>query len=1270
MLKRILFIFFLLLNTMLFAQSVQKDFQIVWNAINTLDISENEQIPVFSFNDAVFNGPYGLVPYFRVDIVIEKDVKDINVSIRNQQFKLVSKSNQGILHPVFKNILDEIQIKTTFKSVGSEKIARIEFIPIKRNSILNAFSLLTSFSLDIDLLKSNEKEVSSEFSFAEESVMADGDWYKFKVDKSGVFKISGADLQNAGISLTDIDPAKISVYGFGGMLNEKNSDFRYSDIPELAISLELGGDGKFDATDYLLFYAQGTDSWKYNSTKNVFEHQLNIYDRNAFYYVHIGNQNGKRISDISQPEEEADFQIDEFVDYSFIEDETYNLIGSGRRWLGDKFEFIDSNTYSFDFENLVPTSTAFIKVELVARSYSTSSFDLLYNEQRLGNVNISKIPTGSYPAYAYDNTFEKYFQLTIDPELKIGLNYNRPLSSSVAWLDYIEINVKRQLIFGDNQLAFRSPESVADNAITKFTIANINTSTMLWDISNLTDVASLQLNINNTTADFKVVTDKLREFIAFDSNMAYSAEFVEKIANQNLHAISNIDMLIVCPQQFISQAEDLADFHRQDGLKVQVTPLYQIYNEYSSASHDITAIRDYVRSVYMSASESNSLKYLLLFGDASFDYMKREAINTNMVPTYESFESFDPIISIAVDDYFGFLDNDEGDMYYDDVDIGIGRLPVVSTEEARRAVEKIKHYSSSDTAVYGDWRNVICFIADDEDNNLHIRQADDLAKMVDTIFPGGNLDKIYVDAFPQVSTPAGQRYPKVNEAINERVNKGALILSYTGHGGETGWGQERYLDMPDIESWSNKEKLPVFLTATCEFARYDDPSRVSAGEFIFLNEKGGGIALFTTSRATYAGSNFVMSKYFYNYALNYPNHDYIRMGDILKMIKRSSGSGFNVMKFVLLGDPALKFSIPKNFTQITKINESTVNQDNDTLKALSFVNIKGQINDPNGNKLSSFNGHVYPLVFDKVTNITTLANDPGSDPFSFNLQKSVLYKGKAEVKNGDFEFSFVVPKDIAYNYGLGKLSIYASSENTDASGYNRDIIIGGFDENSQVDTEGPQIELFFNDENFIEGGMTNENPVLLAKVRDENGINTIGNGIGHDITAILDVNAADIKILNDYYESDIGTYQSGTIRYPFSKLDDGKHELTFKVWDIYNNSSTANLKFYVSASANLALEAVMNYPNPFYDRTTFSFEQNADGQELLLTIDIFSIDGRLVKHIEDTFMPYSSRINHISWDGTDEYGSKIMKGMYIYRLQLSDENGIQRSKTSKLVYLK
>jgi hypothetical protein len=741
-----------------------------------------------------------------------------------------------------------------------------------------------------------------------------------------------------------------------------------------------------------------------------------------------------------------------------------------------------------------------------------------------------------------------------------------------------------------------------------------------------------------------------------------------------LHAELNHDYIIVTYPDFVEQANELADFHRSNsGLDVFVTTLEPIYHEFSSGRQDVSAIRDFVRAVYLNSEESAKLKYLLLFGDASMDYLLREDNNTNMVPTWQTYESFNPISSIATDDFFGFLDEDEGDFNYDVVDIGIGRFPVVSVTEAQNMIDKIKHYKSNSGAVMADWRNTICFIADDEDNNTHIRQADELSILVDTIYPMANLDKIYVDAYTQESTPAGQRYPKVNEAINERVEKGSLIISYTGHGGEVGWGQERYLDIPDIQSWTNYDKLPVFLTATCEFARYDDPDRVSAGELIFLNNKGGGISLFTTSRATYAGSNFVVSTNFYKNALKRDNGSYLTMGEILKRTKIASGSGSavgNVNKFVLLGDPALTINLPEKNIKITSVINNGSQQETDTIQALSNITIKGEISDENNQLMSNFNGVVYPTIYDKPTSINTLGNDSGSPVFEFDLQKNILYKGLANVENGKFEFTFIVPKDIAYKYGNGKISLYAEDGAIDANGYDNDIIIGGFDDFSTEDHEGPEITLFIDNTNFINGGITNENPVLLAFVQDENGINTTGNGIGHDISATLDADPNNVKILNDYYVSDANSYKSGVISFPFFGIEDGAHTLELKVWDIHNNSNKASIDFVVASSGAMALDQLFNYPNPVIDFTTFSFEHNQSGENMDVIIDIYSMDGKQVTRLKESFLADSYRNNEIKWDVTDQNGSKISKGIYVYKVSVQLSNGIEASKSNRLIVIK
>ncbi|OYT17938.1 MAG: hypothetical protein B7C24_00235, partial [Bacteroidetes bacterium 4572_77] len=765
---------------------------------------------------------------------------------------------------------------------------------------------------------------------------------------------------------------------------------------------------------------------------------------------------------------------------------------------------------------------------------------------------------------------------------------------------------------------------------------------------------------------------ELKEFIAFNPNDLPRPSYVEAVENQNLHAEINHDYIIITHPNFLSQAEELAQFHRDNsGLDVFVTTLQPIYNEFSSGRQDIGGIRDFVKSVYDNSASNKRLKYLLLFGDASIDYLGRLPNNENFVPTWESYNSLDPINSIASDDFFGCLSPGEGsNLLKNTVDIGIGRFVVVNTTQAQEMVDKVTHYKGFDDKVMADWRNTICFISDDEDNNTHIKQANGLSKLVDSIYPTANLDKIFVDAYQQESTPAGQRYPKVNEAINERMKKGALVISYTGHGGEVGWGQERFLDIPDIVSWDNFDNLPAFLTATCEFSRYDDPSRVSAGELIFLNARGGGISLFTTARATFSGSNYTLSKNFYKILLKKENGKYLRMGDVMKETKRATGSNPNTLKFILLGDPALMLNFPEYKLNVTGIYKANTTQQIDTIKALSNITITGNVTDESGNLLSDFQGSVFPTIYDKPAKVTTLANDPGSYAYEFYVQKNILYKGEAHVENGEFEFTFIVPKDIAYKFGKGKISLYAKDDDIDATGYDREIIIGGYEDGGVVDNEGPEIALYIDTEEFINGGLTDENPVLLAFVSDENGINTTGNGIGHDISAILDGDENNLKILNDYYRSDINTYKSGAVEFPFFNLAEGSHSLELKVWDIYNNSSKASINFVVASSNSMALDQLFNYPNPVIDQTTFSFEHNQANEKLDITIDIYSIGGAFVTQLKESFIADGYRNTKIDWDVTDQGGSRLMKGIYIYNVYVKTSSGKEAYESAKMVVIK
>jgi hypothetical protein len=494
-------------------------------------------------------------------------------------------------------------------------------------------------------------------------------------------------------------------------------------------------------------------------------------------------------------------------------------------------------------------------------------------------------------------------------------------------------------------------------------------------------------------------------------------------------------------------------------------------------------------------------------------------------------------------------------------------------------------------------------------------------------------------------------------------------MNYTGHGGEVGWGHERFLENSDIDSWTNYDHMPILITATCEFSRYDDPERTSSGEFTFLNPNGGAIAMFTTARATFGGSNFNFNMALLEHMFEENSGEYYRFGDLIRLAKNYGGVDGNDKKYILLGDPALHLAYPKNEVVTTRINGENISLSPDTLQALKKITVEGEVHN-SLNHREPFNGTVYPIVFDKPSSITTLAADPTSYQNTFEIQNNILYKGKAQVIDGKFSFTFIVPKDIAYQYGFGKISYYAANESDDAHGFYKNVIVGGLDQSVKPDTFGPILELFMNNEYFVSGGITDENPDMLAFVSDSSGINTVGTGIGHDLVAILDGNTEKPIILNELYESDLDSYTSGSIRYPFYDLDEGLHTLSVKVWDVFNNSADAYLEFYVISSGSFTISDLINYPNPFSNETSFVFSHNQAEGELDVRLNIYSLNGQLVRVFRETILPTGYRTEPIKWDGSDESGATLAKGLYIYKVFVTNEQGKTDELSGKLVMIK
>ena len=1236
--------------------------QLQWEKVQHIKISTGFSFDRLKFWGAYYNGE-NTVPYFENQYPIHSSLVELSASIDVKAVTSLSDEE--------KVLLEDVKVDTAFvvsvSKVNSREqtYAAVNVIPIRFNPATGKYEKLLSFIVDVQV-KDVEESTTRSISHASTSVLASGEWFKVRISEDGIYKVTYNELKQMGFDVS-ANPNNIAVFGNGGgVLPEQNDMFRHDDLVENPIFFKGADDNKFNEGDYFLFYGQGPVQWKLNKITNTFFHQNDIYDDYAYYFITTLNHPAKRIEDATTPTENADVTVNSFIDYAVHELDEKNIASTGRLWVGEVFDFNTNQSFEFDFPNIIVTKPAYFRGSFAATSPTISAFKVLVNDVLLTNIPVSATPSNGYN-FGRKSVANKSFVAKSD-KFNVELQYQRTSNSSTGYLDYLEFNAYRKLIMTGSQMIFRNVFN--EGNVAQYQLQGPDNLTV-WDVTNPVEAMKVDMNYAGGTYTFKSSIDSINQFVAFDGSEYKNVEFVENVANQNLHAIRNIDYLIVAHPDFVAQANRLAQFHYEnDGLTYAVVTPQQIYNEFSSGAQDISAIRDFAKMLYDESEPGKKLKYLLLFGDASFDYKDRISDNTNFVPCWESWESFNIINSVATDDYFGCLDDGEGTGGNDKVDIGIGRFPVVNEAEARLAVDKVVHYSTKSDTIFGPWRNVITFLADDGDYNTHLNDAETLSNYLNENYPAINLDKIYLDAYNQISTPSGQRAPEVNNAISTRIDKGTLIFNYSGHGGEIGLGHERFLQLADINSWTNWDKLAVFITATCEFSRYDDPARVSAGEQVFLNPKGGGVALFSTSRATYASANLALNMAIYKDNLfTKKDGKYPAFGDVIMNSKVVGGD--NDRKFILLGDPAQKLAYPDFEAKTLKINQHVVADGKfDTLRALQYVTIEGDIVDESGDVVTGFNGDIFPTVYDKESKVMTKGTDDDSNVVPFYLWKSIIFSGKASIINGHFSFDFVVPKDIGYNYGKGRISYYFNSDTKDGTGYYENIIIGGYNDGAGGDTEGPDITLFINDTLFHSGDITDENPVLLAFVEDESGINTTGNGIGHDIVANIDGSAEDNYVLNDFYSSDVNRYNKGVISFPLHNIAEGWHTLTLKVWDIYNNSSEASIDFKVISSKDMVVDKLYNYPNPFYDGTTFVFSHNQAEQPMEVTVKIYTVTGQLVKTIKKSYASQGYVSSQIHWNGNSDGGEKLSQGVYVYKLLVKNSSGRTDVKNAKLIITK
>ncbi|MEN9998908.1 MAG: hypothetical protein RI922_1898 [Bacteroidota bacterium] len=1179
----------------------------------------------------------------------------------------------------------EISFEGKVSGAGNEYFAAVQFVPyIKKNGVIHR---ITTVNVAIEQQPAKLKEKD----FVANSVLAEGSgtWVKISVKQDAIYKIDKAFLEACGINTTELDPNAINIFGNGeGRLPELNSVYRTDDLAKNAIKIIGDSDGSFDDGDYILFYGWGPNRWKANGLVD-YDQDKNIYSDESFYFININsNDVPLRISSISNSSAAVNNAVSSYSFHTIHENDLTNLVSAGQRWYGELFDTELEQVFNFTIPNLVTSQPVTFKTAIATNCESSGGTLQRYSVN--GNTLFSATLNSVSSDWVRSTAIMSLTNPSNSIPFKIQITRNSP--NTVVYLDRILLNARRSLVFYGQQFNFSDLSSVGVGNVSEFQLSNFPSTGFVWDVTDRHAPKLIQGTISGSLYSFIQDTDSLREFVASNGSVFLTPEYKESVSYQNLHGLQQADYLIVTHKNFTSYAERLADLHRDQGMTVHVVTSQQVFNEYSSGMLDPTAIRMFAKMFYdRGASNPTSRpKYLLLFGDGTFDPKNRVANNNNYIPTYQVLTSENHIDAMVTDDYYGMLNDNESIMAVDMLDIGVGRLLVSDAQMAKQQVDKIEHYmhngsnlfsttttncncdSSSSSKTFGDWRLNYVQITDDEESGYFVVQdCEPQYKYTKINHTEMNCEKLYSDAFTQVSMAGGERYPDVNEAITNQVEKGALLINYVGHGGEVGFAEERIVTVPQIQSWKNIDKLNLFVSATCEFTKYDDPARVSAGEWASLNPYGSSIALMTTTRSVWFGVNTITGKKFFENVFNRDaNNEPLAFGDIMRLTKNASGASDNKRSFTLIGDPALKIALPRLKVVTDSINGLSSTVEIDTIKALSKMTIKGHVEDQNGLALTNFNGILSPSIFDKPKMQQTLGQNNDSPIIPFELQRNVVYKGKVSIVNGNFEFNFIVPKDINFAYGPGKISYYAENGSTDAGGFDTLFITGGIDPTGIIDVTGPEIELHLNDESFVSGGITDETPILIASIFDENGINTVGNGIGHDLVAIVDENTAEPIVLNEYYTADLDSYQSGKVNYTMPTLEKGKHKLTLKVWDVNNNSSQTTIEFIVQSKEEIALDHVLNYPNPFTTKTEFYFEHNQVCSELETQIQIYTVSGKLVKTINQLVNTQGFRSEGIPWDGKDEFGDQLAKGVYIYKIKVKSIDGNIAEKTEKLVLLK
>ena len=1100
--------------------------------------------------------------------------------------------------------------------------------------------------------------------------ISDGKWVKIAVSKQGVFQVSGAQLKAWGFSVP-FPSNQLKLYNLNtSNLSEKVTSNFTSGFIENFIDVLDGGDGQFDSQDNFLFYSEGQIQWKWNSAAQLFEHSKNLYGDSVYYFITLG-KDGKRIQKNSSTVI-PNMTTDEYDERVVFEKDSINILNSGKLWLGVPMGVgIGKQTkisYTLNLEG-IQNQIKFKINYAAATTISAANFELSLNDQKIRTSAV--LPTSGYIYDDAANTITDTFRFPLSGSLttaNISVNYFNNNANSTGWIDFIELQGKRKISYwGTKAFGFRNSGAVRAGNIIQYTVNDADATTKIWDVTNPEQPIEMITTIQNGKASFSQMADTLHEFFSVKQS-AYETPIVSEILNIDYPSLLNTpatDYLIITATSYSKVADSLAKFHTiQNGFKTFTTTSAKIFNEFSGGQNSPIGIRNYIKYVIDKAIKNNIAppKYLLLLGIGNFDYKKIN--NAFQIPTYESDASLSILSSFTSDDFYSILTDGDDINFPSNIkklSLSVGRIPARNIAEADSAIQKIVNYQKGKN--WGSWRNQLTWVADDGDLNLHLQHAEEIVGSLKAKQPNWNHKKIYLDLFQATNSAAGNTYPLVNNSIRQTINNGSLILNYTGHGNYTRLAEEAVITQEEIQQWDNADKLPLMITASCDFAPYDQPQLQPIGIDAFLKNKKGIIGLVAASRLVFAYINKeINDEYIQNLLVPDSAGNYSSIGYALQNAKmthwKKGGDHLNAFKFSLIGDPALRLAKPRHQVAIETINQKRFTG-KDTLSAGARYQLTGAVLSK-GLLLPDFNGIMEFTLFDAPLQAKTLANSSASNIVNVEMQENILFKGKATVSKGIFAIDFILPKEVKVGKGACRMQFYTSNQKgeEDALSVYDSLFVNNVNTFISLDTLGPLFEhVYVNDtiNDFKEGAWIPSNSILYLKLKDSAGIQTSGNSLGHDLSLVIDGKTQNPIYLNNYFTADVDTYQKGTVQYTLPTLLPGPHQLVMRAWDLIGNSNRDTIQVVVPNSQNLVVKNLTNYPNPVINYTRFSFELsqlNDQNEPFTYTIDIYNSIGIkvLTRVYHQTLL--TNRVVVADFESV----ATLVPGTYFYNLLVKSAN--------------